>query len=323
MNLHAVILRIDELPRNREWLNEQSCPIIAYGVEAESIANDRVDVCADVVVPDLEAAKKLEQRIQAKPLAALTLVQVLRASEKLSDPQALDMESMAYATLQSGAEFTNWLRDHRRGNPAPAGARVKQEPIKSSQPENDAILLSRTGSCVEAVLNRAANRNAINVEMRDALVDMLHLLEADSSIVELEVRALGACFSIGGDLKEFGAASDSAAAHWIRTIQSPARLLAKHGSRITCTVHGACIGSGIELPAFCSRILAHRKTYFQLPELDLGLMPGAGGTVSITRRVGRLRTAWMVLSGKRVSAKAALEWGLVDEIVESASVGKL
>ncbi len=61
-------------------------------------------------------------------------------------------------------------------------------------------------------------------------------------------------------------------------------------------------------------MIAHPKTYFQMPELELGLIPGAGGTVSMTRRIGRQRMAWMVLSGKRVKAKTALEWGLVDEI---------
>jgi enoyl-CoA hydratase/carnithine racemase len=83
---------------------------------------------------------------------------------------------------------------------------------------------------------------------------------------------------------------------------------------VTFHLHGACIGSGIELPAFAHHLSVDPKTFFQLPELRFGLIPGAGGCVSIARRIGRHRTAWMALSGKKISARKALEWGLIDEI---------
>jgi enoyl-CoA hydratase/carnithine racemase len=62
-------------------------------------------------------------------------------------------------------------------------------------------------------------------------------------------------------------------------------------------------------------VRAHPNTVFGLPELSLGLLPGAGGTVSVTRRIGRWRTAYLVLSGRRIDAATALRWGLVDEIL--------
>ena len=102
-------------------------------------------------------------------------------------------------------------------------------------------------------------------------------------------------------------------------MHSPARLLARLGTRVSFFVHGACIGSGIELPAFAARLVAHPETFFQLPELQMGLIPGAGGTVSIARRIGRQRTAWMVLTGRRITARTALEWGLVDALVDVSS----
>ncbi|HEY8386621.1 MAG TPA: enoyl-CoA hydratase/isomerase family protein, partial [Porticoccaceae bacterium] len=209
---------------------------------------------------------------------------------------------LAYATLQAGPEFAAWLQ--QRGDAAIASA-----------DEGEAVLLSREGNVLEAVLNRASDRNPINVEMRDALVDALSVLEADESIVEFRLRGKGACFSIGGDLREFGTLPSPGFAHWVRTVQSPARLLATLGSRVTAYVHGACIGSGLELPAFAARVVAHRNTFFQMPELHLGLIPGAGGTLSITRRIGRQRLAWLVLSGRRINSRTALAWGLVDEVV--------
>ena len=61
-------------------------------------------------------------------------------------------------------------------------------------------------------------------------------------------------------------------------------------------------------------VVADSNTFFQLPEIKLGLLPGAGGTVSILRRIGRHRTAYLALSARRINAATALEWGLVDEI---------
>jgi hypothetical protein len=294
--LRAIIASVEELPEDPQWLGSRPCPVIAYGVGAESAS-------ADVLVPDLAAARAIEKRVEAWPIAAMTLVQVLRSTALLPAAQALDVESMAFSTLQGGEEFAAWTRSGKRGPPLPAQA-------------GDPVLLSRDGAVIEAILNRAGTRNAISVEMRDAWVEALQLLEADESVEELRFRALGACFSAGGELHEFGLAPDPATAHWVRTVHSPARLLAKLGARVSFFVHGACIGSGIELPAFASRVVAHPNTFFQLPELQMGLIPGAGGTVSISRRIGRQRTAWMVLTGRRINARTALEWGLVDELAE-------
>ena len=79
-------------------------------------------------------------------------------------------------------------------------------------------------------------------------------------------------------------------------------------------MHGACIGAGIELPAFAGRLTASSDAFFQLPEVAMGLIPGAGGCVSISRRIGRQRTAYMAILGERFPAERALAWGLIDAI---------
>ncbi len=79
-------------------------------------------------------------------------------------------------------------------------------------------------------------------------------------------------------------------------------------------VHGACVGSGAELAAFCDQVVAAADTQFALPEIGLGLVPGAGGTVSLTRRIGRLRTAWLAFSGCAIDAPTARDWGLADVV---------
>lgn len=293
--LPPLIAPLAELPDDLSWLSAQPRPVIGYGAD--------VSQGVDVMVADRASAETLAVRIERWPIAALTLVQVLRSTGQLTAQQGLDLESLAYATLQAGPEFAAWLRE--RG-----------ESLDEPDYEGEAVLLQRDGARLEAVLNRPQIRNPISVEMREGLVGALELLELDDSIRELRVRGAGACFSVGGHLNEFGTLPDAAQAHWVRTVRSPARMLARLGERIHFYVHGACIGSGIELPAFGGRVVAHSKTFFQMPELGLGLIPGAGGTVSMTRRIGRQRLAWLVLSGRRINARTALEWGLVDELCD-------
>lgn len=292
-SIDPLLAPVEELPDDLLWLCSRPDPVIGYGT-----GNSRG---ADVVVADLAAAEALVARLQRWPIAALTLVQVLRSTAQLSPQQGLDLESLAYATLQAGPEFSAWLAE--RG-----------DPVAESDYEGEAVLLMREGATLQAVLNRPQIRNPISVEMREGLLTALELLALDDSIHELRVRGAGACFSVGGHLNEFGTLPDAAVAHWVRTVRSPARLLAQLGDRIHFYIHGACIGSGIELPAFGQRVVAHSKTFFQMPELSLGLIPGAGGTVSMTRRIGRQRLAWLVLTGRRINARTALEWGLVDEL---------
>ena len=81
-------------------------------------------------------------------------------------------------------------------------------------------------------------------------------------------------------------------------------------------VHGACLGAGVELAAFAGRVVARREASFGLPEVPLGLVPGAGGTASLPPRIGRQRTAQLALTATPIDTALAIEWGLVDEIVD-------
>ena len=107
---------------------------------------------------------------------------------------------------------------------------------------------------------------------------------------------------------------DPASGHLIRLSRSLGLAVHQVADRVTAHVHGACAGSGIELPAFAGTIVAAPDSRFSLPEVQLGLIPGAGGTVSLPRRIGRHRTLWLALTGRVVGADTALAWGLVDRI---------
>ena len=150
--------------------------------------------------------------------------------------------------------------------------------------------------------------------MRDGLVEGLRAIVCDPSITEVVLRGAGPAFCSGGDLDEFGTLPDPATAHGIRSTRNPGSLLAHCADRVRAELHGACVGAGIELPAFARHVVAAEDAFFQLPEVAMGLVPGAGGTVSIPRRIGRQRTAYLALSGLRLDAATAHRWGLVDEI---------
>lgn len=284
---------LDEDDALAQWLRSRPCPVIAVGEEGARVC--------DVHARSARELAAITASIRRTPLAATILVQVLRASEGLALEAALVAESLAYATLQGGREFRAWLADYRAPPPPP--------------PDNGpAVDIARDGDVLTLTLNRPSNRNAMSVEMRDALCEGLRLAVTDDSIGQLRITARGKCFSTGGDLSEFGSAPDTATAHAVRNLALPGRLLARCAARATVDVHGACVGSGIEFPSFAGRIVARSDAWFQLPELKYGLIPGAGGCVGIARRIGRQRTAWMVLSGLRVDARTALEWGLVDAL---------
>lgn len=91
-------------------------------------------------------------------------------------------------------------------------------------------------------------------------------------------------------------------------------LTTRLGRGCRAEVQGQVLGSGLEMAAYCGWVQAYPDAVLGLPELSLGLIPGAGGTVSITRRIGRWRTAYLVLSGRPIDAATALRWGLVDAV---------
>ena len=291
----------DEPGPARAALAALPCPTVGYAPElAPGAAAWAPRFDALVQEPsDLEA---LVARVRRAPLAAQALVQILRGSEQRDLESGLAVESFAYSALQAGPEFAAWLA--ARGAPRHAAESRADAPLR----------VQRDGPQLHLTLDRPARRNAWSAAMRDALVEALELALRDGSIREIVLDGAGPAFCGGGDLDEFGSLPDPATAHAIRLTRSPARLVAACAARLRAELHGACVGAGIELPAFAGRIVAREDAFFELPELGLGLVPGAGGTVSLPRRVGRQRTAWLALTGARLDARSALSWGLIDEI---------
>ena len=235
--------------------------------------------------------------VTAAPIASLTLVGLLDLTSEATVTDGLVAESLAYSMLLAGSEFRAW-RDR-----TPRGPVVE---------DDDPVLLERTGDLLAITLNRPQRHNAFGRAVRDGLLAGLEVAARDPAI-SVVLAGNGRSFCSGGDLDEFGTATDVAAAHLVRLRQSAGWAVHLIRDRVRVVVHGACIGAGVEVPSFAGRVEARDDAYFRLPELGMGLVPGAGGTVSITRRIGRWRTAYLALTNRPIDVGTALEWGLVDD----------
>jgi enoyl-CoA hydratase/carnithine racemase len=281
-----------------EHLASLPCIVIAIDRSPEDTPSF-ADVVPEAGVASLDDILGI---IDRNPVAASALALLLRGSQ-LPLGQGLMVESAVYSMLQSGAEFKKW----RSERPTRNGDTSTTAPVR----------VERDGTRLDIVLSRPDVRNALNVGMRDGLLDGLAVARADRTITQVILRGDGPSFSSGGDLNEFGSFADPASAHLVRLTTSIGRAMERLGTRLAVHVHGPCAGSGVELPSFATQVVAQSDFTASLPEVQLGLVPGAGGTVSITRRIGRHRMALLALGGARIDATTALRWGLVDRVSES------
>jgi len=238
--------------------------------------------------------------VERQPLVSLSAAALLRASDGADVWAGLAAESSVYAALLASAPFRGW-RAARPPGP---------QPVQSEPP----VLVRRDDRRLRIVLNRPARHNAVDTAMRDALVDALALAALDPDIDLVELAGSGPSFCSGGDLEEFGTVGEPAVAHVVRLTRHPGRWMSLVGDRVVVRAHGACVGAGAELAAFAGRVVATPDAFFALPETGMGLVPGAGGTVSIPRRVGSPRAAWLMITGARIDAETARAWHLVDEV---------
>lgn len=284
-------------------LDRTDLTLVPAGSTARSGSRSATDPRC-VPVPDRDAGTaELRAAVTANPHAAVVLAGLLRWSPGLTVPAALEAESLAYSMLLGGPEFARWLAG-RGDRPPPPDV-------------DDPVLPALDGDRLRITLNRPRRRNAYGRQLRDALVDALDVAETLAAArpgLGVVIDGAGPCFCSGGDLAEFGTTPDPVTAHLVRTAGGAAAPLHRLAARTEIRVHGPCVGAGVELAAFAGRVVAHEDTTFRLPEIAMGLIPGAGGTVGVPRRIGRARTLHLALTGRTLDTPTALAWGLVDAV---------
>ena len=175
------------------------------------------------------------------------------------------------------------------------------------------VLVERDGPVGVVLMNRPKQLNALSAELMGAVVGALVDLDADAGIRAIVLGGSDRAFAAGADVAELAAATpislyeNRRIDEWdaIRDLRTP----------IVAAVAGYCLGGGCELAMLCDLIVAAETARFGQPEINLGVLPGAGGTQRLTRAVGKAVAMDMILTGRMLTAREALGFGLVARVV--------
>lgn len=177
----------------------------------------------------------------------------------------------------------------------------------------ETIEVSQQGKLGLIVLNRPKVLNAINRTMVSEILSAMEGFEADSSVKAIVLSGNGRAFAAGADIDEM--ANDHAIDFELRNQFKDWDRLAMIKKPIIGAVQGFALGGGFELALCCDLLYAADNAEFGFPEVNLGVMPGAGGTQRLTKLVGKTKAMEWLFTGKRISAREALHHGIVNQLI--------
>lgn len=164
--------------------------------------------------------------------------------------------------------------------------------------------------------------NALNVQVVSELDAVCAEIENDGAIRAAVVYGGERAFSAGADLKEMAEGSPQDVKQRVGALQKVCDRIESIPVVTIAAVTGHALGGGCEIAMACDFRFAHAGARLGQPEIVVGLIPGAGGTQRLPRLIGPARAKWMIYTGEFVDAATALEWGLVDEVVEGDVFGR-
>ncbi len=160
--------------------------------------------------------------------------------------------------------------------------------------------------------------NAVDRGIIDTLWSALEQLDDDVHAVVLRGKGDRA-FSAGADIAGFQGEGDASGRPG--GIQPVADLIESAPVPVVAAIHGYCLGGGLEIALACDLRIAHADAQLGFPEVNLGLLPGGGGTQRAPRLISPGRARWLVMSGERIPARTAEAWGLVEFVVDDLDEG--
>jgi len=165
--------------------------------------------------------------------------------------------------------------------------------------------------------NRPRVLNAFNMTMSNELTELAHRLRSDESVRVVVLRGEGGNFMAGADISMLQEWSKLTADELMRTLKAgfTPTYLEMLPQPVIAAVDGFALGMGCEVAIACDLRIATNRAEFGLPEITLGLIPGAGGSQRLPRLIGPAKTAELVMTGRRLKADAALQLGLVNAVV--------
>jgi enoyl-CoA hydratase len=179
------------------------------------------------------------------------------------------------------------------------------------------LLVQTDGAVVTLVMNRPEQRNAIGTATIDLLVDALRSVAADSSVGAVVIAGEGKAFCAGADIAEFSCFEDSTQfGSFIHKLADAYAVLQRLPQPSIAAVHGLALGGGLELALACDLRIGERNSRLGVPEIKLGILPGAGGTARLTRMLPPGVAKHLLMTGEPLAAPEAHRLGLLNELVE-------
>lgn len=179
------------------------------------------------------------------------------------------------------------------------------------------ILIESPSTAVRLIrLNRPKQYNALNTQMLDELKHALEAFEQDDEVAVVVVTGSAKAFAAGADISEL-ACNSASEMFEIFEGDTGWHAISKFSKPILCAASGMALGGGFELALQCDVLWAAEGTRFALPEVDLGVIPGAGGTQRITKILGKSLAMEMILSARPLFAEEAYQRGIVSRVVEA------
>jgi enoyl-CoA hydratase len=177
------------------------------------------------------------------------------------------------------------------------------------------LLLERRGRVAIITINRPEKRNALNIKTREEGAALIEELRNDDSVNVVVITGAGdKAFIAGADIAEFAGRSAQMQRD-VMVQRSLFNAIDTFPKPVIAMVNGYCLGGGCEVALACDIRIASETASFGQPEINLGIIPGGGGTQRLTRLVGEGRAMEMILSGQIIDAKTAFEIGLVNHVV--------
>ena len=174
-----------------------------------------------------------------------------------------------------------------------------------------------TKNCHTAIvaLNRPHVLNAYNMQMRDDLFEIIQSIKDDDDVKSVLISGQGRAFCSGADLTEFGTAPSQVIAREVRWKRDVWGQLHSLNKPVISALHGYCIGSGLELALLSDIRISSPETKFSMPEVQLGMIPAAGGTQTLPRHASVSSGVELLLTGRIFTAEEALNLNLITRIV--------
>ncbi len=186
--------------------------------------------------------------------------------------------------------------------------------------EVETIRYERQGSVAMVTLDRDAKLNALSTPMSVRLREIFGELHDDPELRVAVLAARGRFFCAGADVREYAGHTFAQFVQYQEGNRQLYDLIERNNKPVIAAVQGPALGGGFELALACDAIFAADSSEFGLPEINLGLLPGGGGTQRLTRLIGRTRVKEVVMTGRRISAQEALEMGFVNRVVSGQQV---